>query len=269
MHPVLFEIFGFEVGTYALAALVALTAGVFVFQWLGKRDGHDGWTHVEMGLWAFIVAILASKIFGAVVSFEAFDAEGKFDWDLVVASFKKVLRFAGHYYVGFLAGATFLVLAFRRRGIALLEGLDELAPGLSLAHAIGRIGCFMAGCCWGKACEAPWAVTFTSEKAHEVSGVPLHQALHPTQLYEMGAEFLIFGFLLALHAKVRIFRGHTFLVYVMLYGLVRFALEFVRDDPRGTFSATQLPTSQGLALLSIAAAAVVYAVLWRRRKEAK
>jgi len=260
VHPVLFEIFGFVVATYALAALVALAAGVFVFQWLGKRDGHDSWTHVEMGLWAFIVALLASKVFGAIVGFEPSDPLG---------SLTRVLRFAGHYYVGFLAGATFLVLSFRRRGIALMEGLDELAPGLALAHGIGRIGCFMAGCCWGKACEAPWAVTFTSEKAHEITGVPLHQALHPTQLYEMGAEFLIFGLLLALHAKVRIFRGHTFLVYVILYGLVRFALEFVRDDPRGTFSATTLPTSQGLALLSIAAAAVAYAVLWRRRKTAK
>lgn len=260
MHPVLFEIFGFEVGSYALAALIALAAGLYVFQRLGRRDGHERWAHVEMGLWAFIVAILASKVFGAVVGFDADDPLG---------SLKKVLRFAGHYYVGFLAGATFLVLAFRRRGIPLLEGLDELAPGLALAHAIGRLGCFMAGCCWGGACDAPWAVTFTSDRAHELTGVPLHQALHPTQLYELGAELLIFGVLLLLHSRARIFRGHTFLSYVVLYGLVRFSLEFLRDDPRGTFGSTTLPTSQGLAIVSVVVAGLAYAALWRRRREAR
>jgi phosphatidylglycerol:prolipoprotein diacylglycerol transferase len=260
LHPVLFEIFGFEVGSYALATLCALIAGLFVFARLGVRDGHDRWAHVEMGLWAFIVAILSSKLFGAVVGFDPAHP---------MESLQKVLRFAGHFYVGFLAGATFLVLAFRRRGIALMEGLDELAPGLALAHALGRIGCLLAGCCWGAACEAPWAVTFTSEKAHEVTGVPLHQALHPTQLYEFGAELVIFGILMVLHARVRIFRGHTFLSYVVLYGLVRFSLEFLRDDPRGTFGATSLPTSQGLAIVSVIVAGIVYAVLWKRRREAK
>ena len=257
MHPVLFRIGDFEVGAYALMALIALVAGLYVFQWLGKRDGHEAWDHVEMGLWAFIVAILASKLFGVVVGFDA---------EHPMESIRKVLRFAGHYYVGFLAGSTFLVIAFRRRAIPLLEGLDELAPGLALAHGLGRIGCFLAGCCWGERCDAAWAVTFTNERAHDLTGVPLGVPLHPTQLYELFAELLIFGLLLLIHFRKRLFRGTTFLSYVVLYGCVRFGLEFLRDDPRGTFGSTSLPTSQGLAIVSVVAALIAFAWLWRRRK---
>ena len=257
MHPILFEIGGLEIGSYALTALLALIAGVAVFRWLGRRDGHDPQGHLELGLWAFIIAILASKVFGGLLDPHP---------DGFVATLRMMLRFAGHFYIGFLAGVTFLILAFRRRGIPLLEGLDELVPGLALAHAIGRVGCFLVGCCYGARCDLPWAVTFTSERAHEISGVPLHVPLHPTQLYELVAELLIFGLLLLLHLRFRVFRGATFLAYVVLYGIARFLLEFLRDDPRGTFGSTSLPTSQGLAIPLVIGAAIAWILLWRRRE---
>jgi phosphatidylglycerol:prolipoprotein diacylglycerol transferase len=253
MHPILFRIGDFPVGTYAVFALLGLAALVLVFSWLGSREGHDRWTLAETALWTFIVAIAASKVFGAVLGFDPADP---------MEAVRKLVRFGGHYWVGFLAGFTFLVVALRRRGVPLAQGLDALAPGLALGHAIGRIGCFLAGCCWGLPCDAAWAVTFTSENAHAITGVPLGVALHPTQLYEVAAELLIFALLLAVHLRARRFTGQTFLHYVLLYGVARFGLEFLRDDNRGQAFAT-FSTTQVLLVPTLVVAAALYALRWR------
>jgi len=260
VHPVLFEIGDFPVGTYALAALLAVAAGVSLFGWLGRREGegYEGMTFVEMGLWAFIIGIAVSKLFALVVGLEMDD---------LVGSASRVLRFSGHYYVAFLAGTAYLVLAMRRRSIPLGRGLDALAPALAFAHGIGRVGCFMAGCCWGEACSLPWAATFTDERAHAITGVPLGVALHPTQLYEAGANLLIAGLLLLVHFRVRAFAGHTFLSYVVIYGVTRFSLEELRADPRGQ-EILGLSTTQALLVPTVAVALALTIVLWRRASAA-
>jgi phosphatidylglycerol:prolipoprotein diacylglycerol transferase len=253
MHPVLFHIGSFEVGTYALFALLGLAALVGLFSHLAAREGESRIDFVEIALWAFIVGLVASKLFGAATQFNPEHPR---------ESVYHVLRFGGTYYVGFLAGAGFLALMLRRRKVAFATGLDWLAPSLALGHAIGRIGCFLAGCCWGAPCSLAWAVTFTSPDAHRLTGVPLGVPLHPTQLYESGAEFLIALLLLWKHLRWPWRRGSTFLLYVALYGLVRFGIEFVRDDPRGTLSG--YPTSQPLALASSLIALALLGVLARR-----
>ena len=253
MHPILFRIGDFPIGTYALAVLLALGVGCALFSWLAARDGRNRIAFVETGLWAFIIALGASKVFGVLVAFET---------DEPVASIRRALRFSGHYYIGFIAGVAFLVIALRRMKVPLATGLDWLAPALALAHAIGRLGCFAAGCCWGQPCQAPWAVTFTSQEAHQLTGVPLHVPLHPTQLYESGAEFLIAGLLLFQFLRHRGRPGTTFLLYVMLYGIVRFLLEFVRADPRGELG--NMPTSQPIALATAIAAGLALIVMARR-----
>lgn len=255
MHPILFRIGSFPVATYALLALVGLVSGCAVFSWLAARDGRSRLTFLDMGVGAFLVALLSSKIFGAVLDYDA---------DRPWESIRLVLRYGGHYYIGVIAGVTFLAFAFRRHGVPLGTGLDYLAPALSLAHAFGRIGCFFAGCCFGSACAAPWAVTFTSADA--VTGVPRGVPLHPTQLYEAGAELLIFGVLLWKMIAHRGRPGTTFLTYLLLYGIARFAIEHFRADERGSFLG--MPTSMPLALGSAVAAGALLLVLAQRRKAA-
>src|SRR3990170_2457097 len=85
--------------------------------------------------------------------------------------------------------------SMRRNGLPGWLTADVFAPGLALGHAIGRLGCLAAGCCWGAVCHRPWAITFNKPDAHELTGVPLGIPLHPTQLYESLAELAIFGFL--------------------------------------------------------------------------
>ena len=249
MHPVLFRVGDFQVGSYALMALLALAAGCAVFSWLAARDGHSRMLFVEIGLWAFIIALVASKLFGAALVFDH-----EHPWDSV----KNVLRFGGHYYIGVIAGVAFLVIVFRRLKVPFPTGLDYLAPGLALAHGIGRMGCLLAGCCWGAACELPWAITFP-EGGENFTGVPQGIPLHPTQVYEFLAEMLIASFLLWKHVRHRGAPGTTFLWYAVLYGVARFLVEFVRDDPRGTLLG--MPTSQPLAVISAVAAGVLLIVL--------
>lgn len=249
MHPILFRIGDFPIGTYALMAMLGLAATTLVFSWLAARDGRDRMVFVEIALWAFVIGLGSAKIFGAAV---AFDAERP--WESV----RHVLRYGGHYYIGVIGAVGFLVLIFRRMRVPLATGLDWLAPALALGHGIGRIGCFLAGCCYGKPCDLPWAVTFTDEAAR-LAGTPLGVPLHPTQLYESGAEILIAGILLWKHLRDRGRPGTTFLWYVVLYGSVRFIVEFLRDDPRGTF--VGMPTSQPLAIASAVVAGCLLVIL--------
>jgi phosphatidylglycerol:prolipoprotein diacylglycerol transferase len=252
MHPVLFHVGTLPIGTYALFVMLATAAGVTTFALLAGREGFSRTGFAELGLWAFVIALFTSKVFGAVVAYDPARPRES----LVYA-----LRFGGHYYIGFIAGSAFLVLAFRRHGISLARGLDILAPALALAHGIGRVGCLFAGCCWGKACSLPWAVTFTSPDAHSMTGVPLGIPLQPTQVYESLIELALFGFLLWKALKAPWRPGTTFLAYVALYGFARFGLEMLRDDPRGRFLG--MPTSQPLAAASATfACALLAAMAW-------
>ena len=144
-------------------------------------------------------------------------------------------------------------------------------PGIALAQAIGREGCFAAGCCWGKPTAMPWGVRFT-ELGHEITGVPIDAALHPTQLYESFATLIIFGFLYWLHGRKR-FDGQVILCYAVLYGAARFTIEFFRDDPRGDIlgltTLTGLSTSQLISLLIGIGGLVLLIMRWRRAASLK
>jgi len=163
----------------------------------------------------------------------------------------------GTFYGGFATALILAVFYARRFALKFLPLADVYAAPLALGHAIGRIGCFAAGCCYGKPTSLPWGVTFTNPYARELVGTPLGIPLHPTQLYESAAEFLIFLFLVILGRRQRPGRqppGRLFAAYVLLYGVARGTIEFFRGDPErtllagGTFSLMQV-VSLALILL--------------------
>jgi phosphatidylglycerol:prolipoprotein diacylglycerol transferase len=162
---------------------------------------------------------------------------------------------------------------------------DSFAPGVILGQAIGRLGCFSAGCCWGKP-TAGWYGVHFSEKGSQITGVPTivnHLAetqrnvwaerladhggvlaplkLHPTQLYEAGAALLILVALLLIHRRRR-FEGQVILAYAMLYSVARFIIEYWRDDPRGEILG--LSTSQFIAIILFVGALATF--IYRLRK---
>ena len=124
------------------------------------------------------------------------------------------------------------------------------------------MGCFFAGCCFGKPTDVPWAITFTDPFANANVGTPLNVPLHPTQLYEAGAEALILLVLLATENRGRRFPGRTFWLYMLLYAISRYIIEIYRGDPRG--SVGMFSTSQFISLL-LAPLALAMLLYLRRR----
>ncbi len=259
MYPELFRIWGFPVNTYGVLLALAFLAGLFVAARLGERDGLPRERIFDMGLWMLLGGLLGSKLLLMVV-------EPEYAEDLGQLFSLDFLRSGGVWYGGFLGGLGAAALLMRRYRLDFWKTADAFAPGVALGQAIGRQGCFAAGCCWGRPTELPWGVAFT-EAGHRVTGVPVGVHLHPTQLYESFASLLIFLFLLWLHKRKRA-SGQVLLAYTSLYSLLRFLIEFVRDDPRGDVggltSSTGLSTSQMISLVVFFGALITLVVRRRR-----
>jgi len=210
-----------------------------------RHAGLDGDRVLDLGIYIIISALVGAKLLLLIVDFDYFRRQPAELWTLA--------RSGGVFYGG-------LVLAFlvglwymRRHRLPVWATADAIAPGVALGHVVGRMGCLLAGCCYGTPTLLPWGITFSDPFAAANVGTPLHLALHPTQLYDAAAEFLILLLLLATERRGRRFNGRTFWIYILLYAASRFAIEFFRGDPRGsTFGwSTSQAISMGLAPLAI------------------
>lgn len=261
MYPEIFRIGSFPINTYGVLMALSFLAALYVAARLGARDGLPRERIFDLGLWMLLAGLVGSKLLLMWVEPEY---RASF-WNLISLDF---LRSGGVWYGGFLGGLTVGYLLMRRYGLPWWKTADAFAPGLALGQAIGRQGCFAAGCCWGKPTDLPWGVRFT-ELAHTITGVPVDVHLHPTQLYESFTMLGIFAFLVWLHRR-KLFSGQVILFYMTLYGIARFAIEFFRNDPRGDLagvtSVTGLSTSQLISLLVGLAGLVLLVVRWRRAR---
>jgi phosphatidylglycerol---prolipoprotein diacylglyceryl transferase len=148
------------------------------------------------------------------------------------------LQAAGVFHGGFIVALIFAYLYLDRQKLPILTTMDVFAPGIAVGQAIGRVGCFAAGCCWGKACYLPWGVRFRSQAA---APVPLDKPLHPAQLYECAADLVIF-LILYRRFQTRHQSGQIIGLYLVLYSIARFIIEFYREHEQalvGPFSLTQ------------------------------
>jgi phosphatidylglycerol:prolipoprotein diacylglycerol transferase len=261
MHPVLLKVpfpeftlgplhFGpFTLHTYGVLLAVAFLAGLWVVSRQAKRAGLDANRITDMAVWVLIAGLVGAKLLLVVVDWTYFGRNPR--------EILSILQSGGVFYGGLIGGILVAGWYARRHHLPGWQTADVLAPGVILGQAIGRLGCFAAGCCWGKATQVPWAVTFTDVYAARAVGTPMDMAVHPSQLYESFAAFLIFLFLLWL-APRKSFHGQVTLAYVALYSTVRFALEFLRGDPdRGAWFGRALSTSQLIAIVLLLGAAIL------------
>ena len=259
MYPELFRIGNFPINTYGVLLALAFLSALLVAAKLAARDGLPRERVYDLGLWMLLAAIVGSKVLMLFTEPEYRENPLR----LVSLDF---LRSGGVFYGGFVAAILAGYFLIRRYKLPWWKTADAFAPGVALGSAIGRQGCFAAGCCWGKPTTLPWGVEFT-EAGHEVTGVPLGVHLHPTQLYESFGALLIFFFLLWLHRRKR-FSGQVILFYAVLYALMRFTIEIFRDDPRGDIlgltTLTGLSTSQMLSIIIGTWGLVVLILRWRR-----
>jgi phosphatidylglycerol:prolipoprotein diacylglycerol transferase len=254
MHPILFEVGGFPVYTYGVLLAAAYLLGLQVALVRARRRGLDPARVMDLGIWVIVAALLGAKALLLLVNFDTYRDRPAELWTL--------LRSGGVFYGGLIAAVATALWYLRRHRMPVWIVTDVFAPGIALGHVIGRMGCLFAGCCFGRRTGVPWAITFTHPAAAEYVGTPLNTPVHPTQLYEAGAELLILGFLLLLERRGRSFPGRTFWSYTLLYGVSRFVIEFYRGDPRGMIGA--LSTSQFVSAIIVPLSLVMLFVLSRR-----
>ena len=259
MYPELIRIGSFPLHTYGVFLAIAFLAAILISVKLAERDGLPRQKIYDLSLWMLLAGLIGSKILMLFVEPEYRDNP----WNLVSLDF---LRSGGVWYGGLLGAVGAGYLLMKRYQLPWWKTADAFAPGIAIGNFFGRQGCFAAGCCWGEPTTLPWGVKFT-ELGHEITGVPTNVALHPTQLYESCAMLLVFFFLLWLHKRRR-FSGQVILAYALLYSAIRFAIEFVRDDPRGDIlgltTLTGLSTSQLISIV-IAVSALIALIIRRRR----
>lgn len=310
MRPTLFSVAlgGHELGIRSYGVLVGIGFAVgIVLAWReGRRTGFDGGRLLDLSFWGLVIGIAAARASYVAMNGPAFAqaceaaraSASTSPWSL--AGCLAPLKFweGGLVFYGGLGGAVATVLVFaRREGWSFGRLADLFAPSAAIGHAIGRLGCLAAGCCFGKPTTAAWGISFPpGSVAHEdlagAAGVEHASAtppLHPTQLYESLGELGLFAVLLALRRRwktassARPPAGALFAVYIAGYALLRFSVEMVRGDAGRRFLVTWtseplaalfrvpsgdplfLSTSQAASLGSLVALALIGARRLRRR----
>ena len=209
MHPILINFGSFHLPTFGVLLILAISADIFTAVRLGRRAGLDSGLVLDFCTWIILIALVGAKVL-MIVS----------DWSYYRANPGEIfststLMAAGVFYGGFLAALGFVLWYVRVQKVSFWKLADVLAPAVAVGQSIGRLGCFAAGCDYGKPTTGAWGVVFTSNFAHEVAGTPLGIRLYPTQVYEALATLAIFGTLLWQFPKRRR-QGGIFLLYVGL-----------------------------------------------------
>jgi phosphatidylglycerol---prolipoprotein diacylglyceryl transferase len=240
VFPRLFQFGHFAIPTYGV--LVAL--GVLVGLWISVRNSAKQGIKPE-NAWDFGIAVVLAGILGSKLLYIILEwrTGNTISQNLSQVFSLDTLQSGGVFSGGLLAAFAVAWWFLRKHRMPALATCDAFAPGLAMGHCIGRLGCFAAGCCYGKPTGHFWGVTFKN-----LLPTPIVDALlprEPTQLFESAAELGIF-FLLSWMLKRKKFDGQIFGAYLFLYGIARFFVEFLRDDPGrgsvfgGVLSGTQL-----------------------------
>jgi phosphatidylglycerol---prolipoprotein diacylglyceryl transferase len=257
-----FDVFGRQIGpltlhTYGVLLALAFLAGLWVVSVQAKKAGLDATVITDMAVYVLIGGLVGAKLLLLLIEWSYYSKHPGEIWGL--------LQSGGVFYGGLLGAFPVAWWFARRHHLDGWRTADVLAPGVALGQSIGRLGCFAAGCCYGRPAEVPWAVTFHDVYATRQVGTPIDTPLHPTQLYESLATLVIFVFLRWLWGHKR-FEGQVTLAYVFLYAAARFVIEFYRGDAaRGMVLGGWLSTSQFIAILMILGVLFLYPYVLRKQ----
>jgi phosphatidylglycerol---prolipoprotein diacylglyceryl transferase len=239
VFPRLFHIGNFSLPTYGFLVSLGVLIGLWISVRNSEKQGIDPEKAWNLGILVVLAGIVGAKVL-LILN----------DWSYYTSNPREIfslgtLQAGGVFSGGLVAALVTAIWYIRRNRMPALATCDAFAPGLAMGHAIGRVGCFAAGCCWGKPTHSFLGVTFTNPLAHYWVGTPLAVRLEPTQLFESAVELANFFLLTWLLGRKK-FDGQVIGAYLFLYGIARFFLEFLRDDPGrgevfgGAMSGTQL-----------------------------
>lgn len=264
MIPILFKIGPLTLHTYGLMMAIGVGVAIWFLYVQAKKQGLDTLRLIDAAFYTILISLIGAKL---ILFISNFDYYTSYPGELF-----SLARSGGVFQGGLAFGVVFALWYFRRKKIPTWKTADIVAPALALGHALGRIGCFAAGCCYGKACEAPWGVEFHSDYAHNLTGIPLGQRLHPVQLYEAALNLLNF-FVLFFVLRRKKFDGQVFSLYIINYSIIRYFTEFFRGDHsdravlvQGSSPFLSLTYPQLFCLLGLGAGIILGLILKRRQR---
>jgi len=237
VHPVLVRIGPLTIHTYGVLVAAGFVLGLALAVRLAKKEGLPAESIMDVGFWILLSAIVGSRLLFVIINAAHYS---RHPLDII-----KIWEGGLVFYGGFALAVPVAIWYIKRHGLDCRSIADIFAPSLALGHAVGRLGCFSAGCCYGKPGQVPWAVTFIHPESFARTGVPLH----PTQLYESAGEFFCLLVLIKLR-RHRVFRGQLFWTYVFLYAALRFSVEFFRGDEGRGFLIGGMSISQGVSVVA-------------------
>ena len=255
MYPDLFSIGPLTVHTYGLFVGIGFLVGLLVTVRIGKSEGITSQQVIDMGFVIILSALIGSRLLYIIMNASHYRHE---PLDIF-----KIWQ-GGLVFSGGIIGVILTMLWYGKRfRISLWKAGDLWAPAAAMGQGIGRIGCFMAGCCYGRPTDLDWGVVFT----HPNSLAPLNVPLHPTQIYSSMSGFIIFFILLLINSKKR-FEGHVFLWFLILHSTARLMLEHFRGDDRGIFLTSNVSITQFVTtLILIASVAILINFKSKARKK--
>ncbi|MBI3929404.1 MAG: prolipoprotein diacylglyceryl transferase [Armatimonadetes bacterium] len=228
MHPILIDVFGFPIYSYGAMLLLSFALSIALAVHLCKRYGNPSGPVIELSLWAILMGILGSRL-GYVLQ----NLPYYMDHPVSIIN----LREGGMTIItGVILAAVALVWYFRKRDVPVMNVLDVLSGPTLVGMGVGRLGCLLHGCCYGRLCEASWGITYpVGSLGAGVPGGPRY----PVPLMEMGLDFLLLALVLWYLPRSR-FAGQTFWLTFGGYAIIRFAVEFFREGGLlGPFSLAQ------------------------------
>lgn len=254
MHPIFFRLDDLTIYTYGFLMAISFVVGILLARYEAGRLGEDQDEIINLSFYILIAAIAGSRLFYVATNPEAF-----LQYPLEIL---KIWKGGLVFYGGFITALIVGLIYLKKKGMPIWKTADIIAPSLALGYCIARLGCFAAGCCYGKPSDLLWAVTFT----HPDTLAPIGISLHPTQLYSSITSLAIFGFLYLLRYRKR-FDGQLFWIYVLLYGVSRLFIEIFRGDFRGVLIFEILSVSQTVGGIMAAVAIVMLILLGRQLHE--
>jgi phosphatidylglycerol:prolipoprotein diacylglycerol transferase len=258
VHPILIDLGFYQLPSYGVMLAVSVLAALWTARRRADAAGMDGARVVDFGLWLVVWALVGAKLLLVAVEWRRYLDDP--------AQLIGLVRAGGVFLGGFIAAVVAAIVLLRRYGLPPLPTFDALAPSVALGQAIGRVGCLLAGCCWGRECTMPWAITYTDPAAAANLGTPLGVPLHPFPVYSSLFNLALFGLLAWLFARQPA-PGRVFATYLVAYGTGRFALELYRGDVgRGLYFDGLLSTSQLIAIALVAIGAGLHWWIGRRRE---
>jgi phosphatidylglycerol:prolipoprotein diacylglycerol transferase len=256
MHPILFEIGNWPVYSYGVLLALAYLAGLQMAVVRARHRQIDATKVMDLGIYLIIAALIGAKLMLVAVDFDYFRNQPR--------ELLSLVRAGGVFYGGLLAALAVGLWLVGRYKLDAWTVADLAAPGIALGHVVGRLGCLLAGCCYGRPTDVAWAITFTNPAAATNVGTPLNTPLHPTQIYDAGAELLIMLLLLVTERRGRPFAGRTFWLYMVLYAISRYIVEIYRGDERGMIAG--FSTSQFVSILLVPLSVIMLLRLRQRGK---